>query len=71
MEGMFGIHDFIIFILLGFVCSIDNVSLGGCCHISVQTRQYICDTCLTSGCCGIYEHCVSCCLQPEKVKTIV
>ena len=59
-------------LLLGFVCRNDQISPGGCCDTSVtQTRRYICDTCLSSGCCRVYEHCVSCCLQPEKVCVIV
>uniref|UniRef100_A0A8C5KCI4 SREBP regulating gene protein n=1 Tax=Jaculus jaculus TaxID=51337 RepID=A0A8C5KCI4_JACJA len=40
---------------------------NGCCVVGVpSTKQYCCDGCLANGCCGAYEHCVSCCLQPSK-----
>ncbi|XP_074643367.1 SREBP regulating gene protein-like [Tubulanus polymorphus] len=51
----------------GYVCDRLNILPGGCCDIkSRSTKHYICDSCLQNGCCNIYEHCVSCCLQPEK-----
>lgn len=51
----------------GYTCKRENVLVGGCCDTSVpSTRQFICDSCLSNGCCSVYEDCVSCCLQPEK-----
>ncbi|XP_073916944.1 SREBP regulating gene protein isoform X3 [Castor canadensis] len=52
---------------LGYVCERKDLLTNGCCDVSVpSTKQYCCDGCLASGCCGAYEHCVSCCLQPSK-----
>lgn len=51
----------------GYVCPRGNVLPSGCCDVSsVKTKRYSCDTCLAGGCCSIYEHCISCCLQPDK-----
>ncbi|XP_049644821.1 SREBP regulating gene protein isoform X2 [Suncus etruscus] len=52
---------------LGYICKRKHLLASGCCDVRVpSTRQYSCDGCLPSGCCGTYEHCVSCCLQPGK-----
>lgn len=51
----------------GYVCLRGNVLPSGCCDAnSLRTRRYCCDTCRAGGCCTIYEHCISCCLQPDK-----
>lgn len=54
----------------GYVCHrVDRLSTG-CCNVAVDTtRRYACDTCNSHGCCAIYEYCVSCCLQPDKVSS--
>ncbi|CAB1322323.1 unnamed protein product [Coregonus sp. 'balchen'] len=41
-------------------------NLGNSSRQIIHSRQYICKSCLANGCCNIYEHCVSCCLQPDK-----
>ncbi|KAI5277414.1 Srebp Regulating Protein [Manis pentadactyla] len=52
---------------LGYVCERKDLLVNGCCNINVpSTKQYRCDGCLSNGCCGTYEYCVSCCLQPNK-----
>ncbi|KAG8504678.1 UPF0454 protein C12orf49 [Galemys pyrenaicus] len=52
---------------LGYVCERKDLLVNGCCDVSVaSTKQYCCDGCLSNGCCSAYEHCVSCCLQPNK-----
>ncbi|XP_054551288.1 SREBP regulating gene protein isoform X2 [Talpa occidentalis] len=52
---------------LGYVCERKDLLVNGCCDMSVaSTKQYCCDGCLPNGCCSAYEHCVSCCLQPNK-----
>ncbi|KAM5199908.1 SREBP regulating gene protein isoform 1-T1 [Hipposideros larvatus] len=52
---------------LGYVCERKDLLVNGCCNINVLgTKQYCCDGCLSNGCCSAYEHCVSCCLQPNK-----
>lgn len=54
--------------LAGYVCERKDLLANGCCNVNVPgTKQYCCDGCLSNGCCGAYEHCVSCCLQPNKV----
>ncbi|ELK37410.1 hypothetical protein MDA_GLEAN10014215 [Myotis davidii] len=51
----------------GYVCERKDLLVNGCCNVNVPgTKQYCCDGCLTNGCCSAYEHCVSCCLQPNK-----
>lgn len=53
---------------LGYVCERKDLLVNGCCNVNApSTRQYICKSCLANGCCSIYEYCVSCCLQPDKV----
>lgn len=52
---------------LGYVCERKNLLANGCCDVKVpSTKQYCCEGCLVSGCCEVYEYCVSCCLQPSK-----
>lgn len=54
--------------LAGYVCERKDLLVNGCCNVNVPgTKQYCCDGCLSNGCCSAYEHCVSCCLQPNKV----
>lgn len=56
--------------LSGYVCERKNLLANGCCDVKVpSTKQYCCEGCLVSGCCEVYEYCVSCCLQPSKVGT--
>lgn len=44
---------------------------NGCCKPDTEgTKHYSCETCHNNGCCAIYEHCISCCLQPDKVGYI-
>nr|XP_039270483.1 SREBP regulating gene protein-like [Styela clava]XP_039270484.1 SREBP regulating gene protein-like [Styela clava] len=55
----------------GFVCRRDDVESRGCCDIdAIFTNRYACDTCVKSNCCMIFEHCVSCCLQPDKKQLL-
>ncbi|XP_032961042.1 UPF0454 protein C12orf49 homolog isoform X2 [Rhinolophus ferrumequinum] len=50
-----------------YVCERKDLLVNGCCNVNVPgTKQYCCDGCLSNGCCSAYEHCVSCCLQPNK-----
>ena len=56
-------------LIAGFVCHREAVLEGGCCDQSESdVQQFVCDSCINNGCCSVYEHCVSCCLQPEKVN---
>lgn len=56
---------------LGYICERKDLLVNGCCNVNVPgTKQYRCDGCLPHGCCGAYEYCVSCCLQPSKVRTV-
>ena len=52
----------------GYVCRREELSSNQCCDAKhgLVTR-YVCESCLPNGCCSIYEHCVSCCLRPDKV----
>ena len=53
---------------VGYVCERKDLLVNGCCNVNApSSRQYICKSCLANGCCDIYEYCVSCCLQPDKV----
>lgn len=48
----------------GYLCSRRDLQANGCC--SATSKQYSCETCLTNDCCAIYEHCISCCMHPQK-----
>nr|CAB3226514.1 UPF0454 protein C12orf49 homolog [Phallusia mammillata] len=51
----------------GYVCKRIDVSNSGCCDfVSNSTFRYQCSSCMSSNCCFIYEHCVSCCMHPNK-----
>ncbi|CAI8043001.1 SREBP regulating gene protein [Geodia barretti] len=50
---------------LGYLCRWPDLLPSGCCTVQ-NSRRYECASCLTSGCCVHYEHCVSCCLHPDK-----
>ena len=51
----------------GYVCMRNNLLSNGCCDPN-ENVQYTCDTCnMEEGCCAVYEKCVSCCLNPNKV----
>ena len=53
----------------GYICSRIDLTETGCCRIeSGKHRQYDCKKCDESHCCSVYEHCVSCCLHPDKVS---
>ncbi|XP_077996215.1 SREBP regulating gene protein-like [Glandiceps talaboti] len=55
----------------GFLCQREDILANGCCDItSEKTILHCCDTCQDNGCCNIYEHCVSCCLQPQKQQLL-
>lgn len=53
----------------GYVCPRNNLLQNGCCDSNENIVQYSCDTCNElEGCCAVYEKCVSCCLNPNKVS---
>ncbi|XP_051537525.1 SREBP regulating gene protein-like [Myxocyprinus asiaticus] len=53
---------------LGYVCERKDLLVNGCCNVNApSSSQYVCKSCLASGCCSVYEFCVSCCLQPDKL----
>uniref|UniRef100_A0A0K8TQK8 SREBP regulating gene protein n=1 Tax=Tabanus bromius TaxID=304241 RepID=A0A0K8TQK8_TABBR len=55
----------------GFVCQRSDLLWTGCCNVDPgTTKRYGCETCNEAHCCAIYEHCVSCCLHPDK-KTLL
>ncbi|CAD7685302.1 unnamed protein product [Nyctereutes procyonoides] len=52
---------------LGYVCERKDLLVNRCCNVNAPgMKQYRCDGCLPHGCCGAYDYCVSCCLQPSK-----
>lgn len=55
----------------GFICLRDDLKSTGCCDIQAEnTHIYYCESCNdVSKCCEVYEHCVSCCLNPDNVNT--
>lgn len=54
----------------GNVCSRIELLNTGCCKSAQPLKQYDCSSCVTDGCCAVYEYCVSCCLNPNKVSEI-
>lgn len=58
-----------LFCFSGYICERKDLLVNGCCNVNVpSTKLYSCDSCLPNGCCSVYEYCVSCCLQPSKVR---
>ena len=52
----------------GYLCKRTDVMTNGCCNLTSSfTTRYSCDTCNSDGCCSVYENCISCCLNPNKV----
>ncbi|CAH1100714.1 unnamed protein product [Psylliodes chrysocephalus] len=55
----------------GYLCLISEVLQNGCCNdLLASVTQYNCETCKPNNCCTIYEHCISCCLQPDKKEVL-
>ena len=54
----------------GYVCKREDVKGNGCCKIiEEESTRYSCEKCHNqSGCCGVYEICVSCCMHPSNVR---
>jgi len=52
--------------ITGYICQRNDLLANNCCGTTEQL--YMCDTCNSDGCCVLYEHCVSCCLDPKKVS---
>ncbi|XP_015782227.1 UPF0454 protein C12orf49 homolog [Tetranychus urticae] len=51
----------------GYICARHDLTSGGCCPTSnPTTKRYSCETCNSSGCCAIFEYCISCCMEPDK-----
>lgn len=51
----------------GYICQRQDILSSGCCDLDLTaTKRYSCETCKDNHCCSIYEHCISCCLNPEK-----
>lgn len=53
----------------GYVCPRNQLLNNGCCKVTNKSTQYSCNTCTEEGCCAVYERCVSCCLNPNKVRS--
>ncbi|CAK8674237.1 SREBP regulating gene protein-like [Clavelina lepadiformis] len=49
----------------GFVCDRTSLKPSGCCD-TFHSSRYVCESCLHNNCCSVYEHCVSCCLEPDN-----
>ncbi|CAG9865366.1 unnamed protein product [Phyllotreta striolata] len=55
----------------GYLCPRAELLRNGCCNsLGPGVAQYDCDTCRPNNCCTIYEHCISCCLQPDKKEVL-
>ncbi|KAL4707858.1 hypothetical protein ACJJTC_001804, partial [Scirpophaga incertulas] len=51
----------------GYICNRNDVMKNGCCNpLSDLSHRYTCTSCNKHNCCIVYEHCVSCCLEPNK-----
>ena len=58
-----------LFIFSGYICLRKHViSATGCCNVT-QSQRYDCKDCQEStGCCKLYESCISCCMNPQNVR---
>ena len=54
----------------GYICKREDVKGNGCCKTNVEpTTRYSCEKCHNaSGCCSVYENCISCCMHPLNVR---
>ncbi|KAL7294180.1 hypothetical protein TKK_0012202 [Trichogramma kaykai] len=65
----------------GNVCLRRQVLQNGCCDVkglnkmsnvsdvpSIVNKKYSCKSCNPKGCCAIFEYCVSCCLNSNRIK---
>lgn len=53
----------------GYVCERSDMMKNSCCDPEADSsKKYCCETCKDNNCCVVYEHCVSCCLDPGKVN---
>lgn len=52
----------------GYICERIDLMANNCC--GATKKRFICDTCNIDGCCMLYEHCVSCCLNPNKKELL-
>lgn len=65
------VTNFIYFFIVGFICPRQEVLANGCCNDATSSAvQYSCETCKPNNCCELYEYCISCCLDPDKVYTV-
>jgi len=57
----------------GFICNRQDVMATGCCNPnSTSAVRYACGECHEStGCCKVYEHCISCCMDPKKKPVLM
>ena len=52
----------------GYVCDRRSLKNSGCCD-SDTSQRYSCSDChSTTGCCKVYETCISCCMDPKHVS---
>lgn len=61
---------FVPFMTIGYVCPLSQVLKSGCCQVGANSGhiRFECRSCKGTGCCEVYEHCVSCCMHPNKVS---
>lgn len=50
---------------LGYICPLTWKQVTGCCD-NEHSKRFDCNGCMDNSCCAVYEHCVSCCLHPDK-----
>ena len=59
--------------LAGYLCERRHLEKKtGCCQATSSSIRgpYTCDTCSSiTDCCTSFEHCISCCLKPDHVRT--
>nr|AAW25002.1 SJCHGC02079 protein [Schistosoma japonicum] len=51
---------------LGYLCNYLNLLKNSCCPFQNLTQRFVCHSCKFNHCCSVYEHCVSCCLNPTN-----
>ena len=51
---------------IGYICPLTWKQVTGCCD-NEHSKRFDCSGCMDNSCCAVYEHCVSCCLHPDKV----
>ncbi|CAH8467093.1 unnamed protein product [Heterobilharzia americana] len=53
---------------IGYLCNYTDLLTSSCCPSGNFKQRFVCHSCKANHCCSVYEHCVSCCLNPNNKR---